>query len=234
MDLSSSEEISSPESSSSPAKLFSKAPQLIDPAANEPIKIPVLARNLAPTQQNPSSTSYKTNTEQPQPNLETTSPEPHVEAISRTVAEDIVRLFSQSRVPTNILDIPLVVQPLTAIPPQTETPPEPNQPDSTQQLTIFIPHKPQPQTKPRTTCSAPSSPNKDLEVGNLVPEHRRSTRDDIQVIKRTHQEGESSQVGVKIPLRTSDADEFNYLPDDVREENRRSFEEMERRKVQDK
>ena len=58
--------------------------------------------------------------------------------------------------------------------------------------------------------------------------------DDSQVIRRTHQEGESSQVGAKIPLRTSDADDFDYLPDVVREENKRAFEEMERRKIQDK
>ena len=63
----------------------------------------------------------------------------------------------------------------------------------------------------------------------------RTIRDDRQVIERTHHsKGLSSQVGVKIPLRTSNADEFDYLPDEVIEENRRALEKLERRKLQDK
>jgi len=77
MDIFSSEKISFPEASPSPTKIFTIAPQIIDPAPDEPIQIPAFARSLVQTQPNP----------------ETSNPKPYVEA-SGYVAEDIVRLFS--------------------------------------------------------------------------------------------------------------------------------------------
>ena len=53
------------------------------------------------------------------------------------------------------------------------------------------------------------------------------------MIRRTPQQGESSQARTKIVLRTSGARELNYLPADVLEENRLAHEALELKKVQD-
>jgi len=85
----------------------------------------------------------------PETNPKTSHPKPNVDAISKTVAEDLVRLFSQT---TGIRDIPLAVQPLTYIPPQTETQNE--TPSETSQLDVLP--RPNPITSTRNLFSLKS------------------------------------------------------------------------------
>ena len=53
------------------------------------------------------------------------------------------------------------------------------------------------------------------------------------MIRRSPQQGESSQARAKITLRTSGAGELNYLPADVLEEHRLAQEALELKKTQD-
>ena len=83
IDLSSSEETSYEDPSSPPihtSKVFSKAPKIPDPNLSESVTIPILTQRLKSS------------------NPETSNPEPRPRAISGSVAEDVVRLFSQSKV----------------------------------------------------------------------------------------------------------------------------------------
>ena len=108
----------------------------------------------------------------------------------------------------------------------------PQNPDFEPELNV--PQNPNPQTKIRTTTSTPSSPiPEEPEEGNLIPRHRRSTRNDGQEIRRTFQEGESSCAGAKTVLRTSSGDEFDYLPDDVVAENRLAYQQWQQQQAQD-
>ena len=108
-----------------------------------------------------------------------------------SVAEDIIQLF-----PHNVSDLVFDVTPITSVPSQTET----FTPTST------IPSKPTLLSQPGATTSAPSSPTKEVEEENLIPRRRRSSRDDIMVIRRIPQQGEASQARAKIALRTSGAE----------------------------
>ena len=72
------------------------------------------------------------------------------------------------------------------------------------------------------------------EEGNLIPRRRRTTKDDIRVIRRAPQQGESSQARAKIVLHTSGAKELNYLPADVLEEHRLAQEALECKMTQDR
>ena len=58
--------------------------------------------------------------------------------------------------------------------------------------------------------------------------------DDIRVIRRTPQQGESSQARGKIALGTSGAGELNYLPADVLEEHKFAQEALELKNTQDR
>jgi len=71
------------------------------------------------------------------------------------------------------------------------------------------------------------------EEGNLIPRRRRITKDDIRVIRRAPQQGESSQARAKIALHTSGAEELNYFPANVLEEHRLAQEALERKMTQD-
>ena len=135
-----------------------------------------------------------------------------------SVVEDISHLFSH-----NTSDLVFDISPLTSVPPQSKP--------FTPKLTISS--KPTISSQPRTTTSAPSSPRKEPEEGNLIPRLRRTAMDDIRVIRRTPQQGESSQARAKIALRTSGAGELNYLPTDVLEEHRLAQEALELKKTQD-
>ena len=54
------------------------------------------------------------------------------------------------------------------------------------------------------------------------------------MIKRTQQHGESSQARAKIVLRTSGAEDLDYIPADVLEEHRLAQEALEQKKSQDR
>ena len=138
-----------------------------------------------------------------------------------SLAEDIIHLF-----PHNSYDLVFDITPLTSLPAK----PEPSKP----KLTISC--KPTISSHPRTTNSAPSSPTMDVdtEEGNLIPRCQNlPTKDGSLVIRRAPQIREYSQSGTKIALRTSIAEEFNYLRPDMLQENQRAFEELARRQVQD-
>ena len=136
-----------------------------------------------------------------------------------SVAENIIPLF-----PHNVSNLVFDITPLTAVPAQTSTPTP----------TFTIPSRPTLPSHPRTTTSAPSSPRKESEEENLIPRRRRTSRDDIRVIRRTQQRGESSQARAKIVLRTSSAEDLDYIPADVLEEHRLAQEALELKKSQDR
>ena len=106
------------------------------------------------------------------------------------IIEDIIHLF-----PHSTSDLVFNITPLTCVPPS-----------SAPKLTITS--KPTITSQPRTTTSAPSSTRKETEGENLIPRRRRIAMDDIRVIRRTPQQGESSQAIAKITLCTSGAGEL--------------------------
>ena len=138
----------------------------------------------------------------PSPKSSESQPNPEAQTIMlESVAEDIIHLL-----PHSTSDLVFDITPLTSLSPLSAT-------------NFTISSKPT-ISSPRTTTSAPSSPRKEDEEGNLIPRRRRTAMDDIRVIRRTPQPGESSQARAKIALHTSGAGELNYLPTDVLEEHR--------------
>ena len=123
-----------------------------------------------------------------------------------SIADDIIQLF-----PHNFSVLVFNITPLTAVPAQT----------SAHTPTFTVPSKPTLPSHPRTTTSAPSSP-------------RKESRDDIRVIRRTQQRGESSQARAKIALRTSGVEDLDYIPTDVLEEHRLAEEALKQNKSQDR
>ena len=154
-----------------------------------------------------------------EPPLQTTQPDSETQKIMHEcVAKEIILLFLHST-----SDFVFNVTPLTSLPPQFG-PSAPN---------LTISSKPAISSQPRTTTSAPSCPRKESEEENLSPRRRRTSRDDIRVIRRTQQRGESSQTRAKIVLRTSGAEDLDYIPADVLEEHRLAQEALELKKSQD-
>ena len=66
-----------------------------------------------------------------------------------------------------------------------------------------------------------------------MPRRCKSIRDESQGIRRTCLEGESLGVGAKIVLRTSNNDEFDYLPTDFVEEDYLAYEVWQQQLAQD-
>ena len=147
----------------------------------------------------------------PSPSSETQPNPEAIKIIPESVAEDIIHLF-----PHSTSDLVFDITPLTSVPPP-----------SAPKLTITS--KPTITSQPRTTTVTPSCPRKEAKEEYLIPRHRRTTINDIEVIRRAPQQGESSQARVKIALRTSSAEELNYLPTDVLEEHRLAQEALERK-----
>ena len=174
MDFSSSEELPYKEPSSSP---INREPICFVPLTQYTTE----QMEPAPSPPHSHSSSSPKNTGQPlqitetQPNPETetnpetqTNPESY-KVMHESVVEDIIQLF-----PYSASDLVFGITPLTVVPPQTKT----------FTPTFTIPSKPTLPSRPRTTTSAPSSPKTEVEEENLIPQRRRTTRDDIRVIRR--------------------------------------------------
>ena len=78
------------------------------------------------------------------------------------------------------------------------------------------------------------NPEPPLQLPQVKEKKLKTTMDGIRVIRRTPQQGESSQARAKIALCTSGTGELNYLPADVLEEHRLAHEALELKEIQDR
>ena len=94
---------------------------------------------------------------------------------------------------------------------------------------LNVPPKPNPPTKIRTTTSAASSIiREDSEEGNLILTLVGPRGLTVLKSEEHFKEANPSCVGAKTVLHTSSGDEFDYLSDDVIDENRLAFELWEK------
>ena len=149
MDFSSSEELPYQEPTSSPINpepiCFVPLNQL---STEQMLAEPEPSSSHSPSSSSPNKPETKTN-----PKTQT-NPESY-KVMPESVAEDIIQLF-----PHNVSDLVFDITPLTTVPSQTSTPTP----------TFIIPSKPTLPSHPRTTTSAPSSPRKEPEEENLIPD----------------------------------------------------------------